>query len=192
MQVRIGQLPKQFVNAEISFGGSVPTLLWMRRQRCELCCGGTAGGLRVGAAGGPGRRRGDPGKNFLVGGLQPSHLTPNLFLSGGEPLNGLSQPVEALRHLPCLLRVEGGGGWHRRDRPWRGLRNRCRFLGLLHRRLSSSVFGTGQRLRPARDRLPDPGRPAELRGPCGDYPFGLLAIASKAKVPATPMQIATT
>ena len=98
--------------------------------------------MRGGSGGTEGRRRGDhPGKNFLVGGLQPSHLTPNLFLSGGEPLNGLSQPVEALRHLLRLLRVEGGGGWRRRDRPWRGLRNMCRFLGLLHRRPSSSVCG---------------------------------------------------
>src|SRR4029077_14038186 len=95
----------------------------------------------------------------------------------GEPLNGLPQPVEALRHLLRLLRVEGGGGWRRRDRLWRGLRNRCRFLGLLHGRPSSSVFRTGQRLRPARDRLPDLRRPAEFRGPCGDYLLGILAIS---------------
>ena len=121
-----------------------------------------------------GRRRWDhPGKNFLVGGLQPSHFTPKLFLSGSKLPNGLPQLVKALRHLLHLLRVDGSG-WRRRDRLWGGLRSRCRLLGLLHRRLSSSIFRTGQRLRPACDHLLDLRRPAEFRGPCGDY---LLAIS---------------
>jgi hypothetical protein len=167
------------MRSEVCFRGSAPTLLWVRRQRGGWCPlrRHRRGLARGGSGGTEGRRRGDPRKNFLVGGLQPSHLTPNLFLSGSEPPNGLPQLVEALRHLLRLLRVEGGGGWRRRDRLWRGLRNRCRFLGLLHRRPSSSVFGTDQRLRPVRDRLPDLRRPAELRGPCGDYLLGILAIS---------------
>jgi hypothetical protein len=37
--------------------------------------------------------------------------------------------------------------------------------------------GTGQRLRPACDRLLDLRRPAEFRGPCGDYLLGIPAIS---------------
>jgi hypothetical protein len=96
-------------------------------------------------------------------------------LSSSKLPNGLPQLVEALRHLLHLLRVDGSG-WRRRDRLWGGLRNRCRLLGLLHR-LSSSIFRTGQRLRPACDRLLDLRRPAEFRGPCGDYLLGIPAIS---------------
>jgi hypothetical protein len=103
----------------------------LRRHRGRLTRGGRGG------TGGR-RRRWDPGKNFLVGGLQPSHFTPKLFLSGSELPNGLPQLVEALRHLLHLLRVDGSG-WRRRDRLWGGLRSRCRLLGFLHR-LSSSIF----------------------------------------------------
>jgi len=38
-------------DSEVRFRGSTPTLLWVRRQRGDRC-GDTAGGLRVGAAGG--------------------------------------------------------------------------------------------------------------------------------------------
>jgi hypothetical protein len=61
-----------------------------------------AGGHRRGLArgGSGGRRRWDLCENFLVGGLESSHLTPNLFLSrskmtsnlflsGSKPPNGL-------------------------------------------------------------------------------------------------------
>jgi hypothetical protein len=78
-------------------------------------------------------------------------------LSGSKLPNGLPQLVKALRHLLHLFRVDGSG-WGRRDRI----------------RLSSSILWTGQRLRPACDRLLDLRRPAEFRGPCGDY---LLAIS---------------
>jgi hypothetical protein len=63
------------------------------------------------------------------------------------------------------------------DRLWRGLRNSSCLLGLLHRRPSSSVFRTGRRLRPTRDRLPDLRRSTEFRGPCSDYLLGILAIS---------------
>ena len=94
--------------------GGDATLLWVGRQRGSWCPLRHRWGLARGGRGGTGgRRRWDLGKNFLVGGLQPSHLTPNLFLSGSKPPNGLPQLVEALRHLLRLLRVEGGGGWLR-------------------------------------------------------------------------------
>src|SRR4029077_8743952 len=121
--------------------------------------------------------RWDLRKNFQVGGLQPSHLALHLVLSGSEPLNGLPQRVESLRHLLRPLRVEGGDGWHaRRDRLWRSVRNGRRLPGLRRGRSSSGVFGTGQRLRPARDLLPDPRRPAEFWCPCRDCLLGLLAV----------------
>src|SRR4029077_17574945 len=110
-------------------------LLWVGRQRGGWCpLGRHRRGLARGGSGGTeGRRRWNLGKNFLVGGLQPSHLTRNLFLSrrkmtrnlflsGSKPPNGLPYLVEALHHLFRLLRVEGGGGWRRRDRPLRGFR----------------------------------------------------------------------
>ena len=77
-------------------------LLWVGRQRGGWCpLGRHRRGLARGGSGGTeGRRRWNLGKNFLVGGLQPSHLTrnlflsrskmtSNLFLSGSKPPNGL-------------------------------------------------------------------------------------------------------
>src|SRR4029077_9397191 len=93
-------------------------LLWVRRQ-----CGGWCPlrrhrrGLPLGGGGGLRRRRWDLRKNFQVSGLEPSHLALHLVLSASEPLNGLQQRVEALRHLLRLLRIDGGDGWRaRRDR----------------------------------------------------------------------------
>ncbi len=49
-----------------------------RTHGCILLAWGQRGGTE-------GRRRGDhPGKNFLVGGVQPSHLTPQLRVEGAE------------------------------------------------------------------------------------------------------------
>jgi PAS domain-containing protein len=71
-------------------------------------------------------------------GLHLDDLTFHLVLTGGDLLDGLPQCCETLRHLLHLRRVEGGGGCFLRD----GFR--------------SSVFGTGQWLRPAK--LLDPAR----------------------------------
>jgi hypothetical protein len=84
-------------------------------------------------------------------------------LTDGELLGSFSQGGKTL--LDCL-------------RP--NLRKGCRLRQ--HWQLSSSVFGTGRRLgpakllNPARDHLLGLRRPAKFRGTCSYYPLGCLAV----------------
>jgi hypothetical protein len=96
-------------------------------------------------------------------------------LIGGELLDGLPQRGDILRYLLHLRRVEeGGGGRFGLDVLWRSLRNGWRLPRIRHGRPNSSVFGTCQRLRPAkllhpaRDHLLGFGRPAKFWGACRD------------------------